>query len=411
MRDGWSRASVAEVALLVKRGRAPSYVDDGVLVLGQRCVRGGRVETEHGRRTDVRARPVPNWAYLMPGDSLVNSTGVGALGRVGYFGSGTEPTTVDSHVTIVRPDPRVVAPAYLSLALYAKESELVRLQSGSTNQTELSPSALGAVEIDLPSLAEQRRIVDLIGAVDEGSAATQEAAAAYIRMGQELVAHEWYEAGSQRTPVATLAGMDFGRRLKDGDWIESKDQSPRMDDAIRLLQLADLGVGEFLDRSDRWISPETFRRLRCTAVLPGDLLISRMADPAGRTARVPTWDYGMVTAVDCTILRLDPTIADADYWLAMLNSREWFAEVDRLATGSTRRRVTRRNLERVLVPLVPIERQRLIGALLAAVAEGAAAARTVTGDLRALRAALLADLLSGEHEIPAAYDRLLDGAA
>ena len=48
----------------------------------------------------------------------------------------------------------------------------------------------------------------------------------------------------------------------DGDWVESKDQDPNGD--IRLLQLADIGDGAFLDKSDRWINEDAFARLRCT---------------------------------------------------------------------------------------------------------------------------------------------------
>lgn len=253
-------------------------------------------------------------------------------------------------------------------------------------------------------------MVDLVAAVDQACAAAQSTVDFYGRLGRQIVSLEW-QTSPERIPLSGLVDPAFGHGLKDGDWIESKDQTPRIAGAVRLLQLADLGVGEFLDRSDRWITPETFGRLRCSAVLPGDLLISRMAEPAGRTARVPSRDYGMVTAVDCSILRLDARTADPDYWLAMLNSREWLSDVDRLATGSTRRRITRRNLERLPVPLVAVERQARVGAVLAAVAGAATAARKVAAHLMTLKATLVCGLLSGEHEIPISYDRFLDPAA
>jgi hypothetical protein len=38
----------------------------------------------------------------------------------------------------------------------------------------------------------------------------------------------------------------------DGDWVESKDQDPNGE--VRLIQLADIGVGSFLDKSARFLT-------------------------------------------------------------------------------------------------------------------------------------------------------------
>jgi type I restriction enzyme S subunit len=71
----------------------------------------------------------------------------------------------------------------------------------------------------------------------------------------------------------------------DGDWIESKDQD--INGEIRLIQLADIGDGVFLDKSDRYINKETAKRLRCTFLKKGDILVARMPDPLGRCCVFP----------------------------------------------------------------------------------------------------------------------------
>src|ERR1017187_6267584 len=55
----------------------------------------------------------------------------------------------------------------------------------------------------------------------------------------------------------------------DGDWVESKDQSP---EGIRLIQTGNVGEGVFKDRAEkaRYISEATFTRLRCTEIFEGD---------------------------------------------------------------------------------------------------------------------------------------------
>lgn len=63
----------------------------------------------------------------------------------------------------------------------------------------------------------------------------------------------------------------------DGDWIEKKDQDPNGE--VRLIQLADIGAGEFLDKSNRFVSNATAESLNCTLLHEGDLLISRLGEP------------------------------------------------------------------------------------------------------------------------------------
>ena len=65
----------------------------------------------------------------------------------------------------------------------------------------------------------------------------------------------------------------------DGDWVESKDQDPLGE--VRLVQLADVGDGEYRNRSSRFLTQAKADELRCTALQPGDVLIARMPEPLG----------------------------------------------------------------------------------------------------------------------------------
>ena len=95
--------------------------------------------------------------------------------------------------------------------------------------------------------------------------------------------------------------------LADGDWIESKDQS---DAGIRLIQTGNVGCGAFNDKSEhyRYISEDTFNRLKCTEIYAGDILVSRLPDPIGRACIIPDLPNRMITAVDCTIIRLEDNL-------------------------------------------------------------------------------------------------------
>lgn len=141
----------------------------------------------------------------------------------------------------------------------------------------------------------------------------------------------------------------------DGDWIESKDQSP---EGIRLIQTGNVGTGEYKDKGDkaRFISEETFARLGCTEVFEGDILISRLPDPIGRACIVPEMPKS-ITAVDCTIVRLKDCMLPS-FFVNFTKTPAYTSQIDSFTTGSTRKRVSRANLGSIMVPVPHIEEQK-----------------------------------------------------
>ena len=144
----------------------------------------------------------------------------------------------------------------------------------------------------------------------------------------------------------------------DGDWIESDDQS---DDGIRLVQTGNIGNGQFVDKSERakYISEDTFKRLRCKEVFKGDCLISRLPDPIGRSCVIPEMPAKMITAVDCTILRFKDLI-NPYFFVYVTQSKYYKEQINKFSTGATRKRISRKNLGTIKTPLPPIIVQQLI---------------------------------------------------
>lgn len=149
----------------------------------------------------------------------------------------------------------------------------------------------------------------------------------------------------------------------DGDWIESKDQS---ETGVRLIQTGNVGEGVFKDRVEkaRYVSVETFKRLRCTEIFPGDCLISRLPDPVGRACIIPDTGEAMITAVDCTIVRFREAVYLPEFFTYYSQSLDYLTAVDAETTGTTRKRISRARLGQVAVPLPPVPEQRRIVAIL-----------------------------------------------
>jgi type I restriction enzyme S subunit len=161
----------------------------------------------------------------------------------------------------------------------------------------------------------------------------------------------------QNHPVENIVSFSVNSKFIDGDWIESKDQS---DEGIRLLQLADIGVRTFINKSRRYINEETFKRLRCFEVLPEDVLIARMPDPIGRACIVEEIGNKMITAVDCCVARVNKEHSNNRYLLHLVNTREFLHKANLLASGTTRQRIARKSLEVIKVPKPKLEIQEKI---------------------------------------------------
>lgn len=209
-------------------------------------------------------------------------------------------------------------------------------------------------------LAEQRKIADFMIALEHR-----------IEAQQSLVDNlKKYKRGLLRKVFAKLSDSCEKRNLKevsvlfaDGDWIESKDQAS---DGIRLIQTGNVGFGVYIDKTQnaKYISETTFHRLNCLEIYDGDILISRLPEPAGRACLLPKSTERRITAVDCTVIRTDSSVIDRNYLLQFLCSEQYLKTVNSFLAGGTRQRISRKNLEGIEVPCPSIDEQRYWGSFL-----------------------------------------------
>jgi len=152
---------------------------------------------------------------------------------------------------------------------------------------------------------------------------------------------------------------DICKVFTDGDWIESKDQS---DEGIRLVQTGNIGEGKFLEKGDRakYISEETFDSLKCTEIFPGDILVSRLPEPVGRACIIPEKEERMITAVDCTICRPDENMILKEYLCYFMQSEAYYIRLMNNVTGTTRKRISRKNLGNVELDIPDKETQAVV---------------------------------------------------
>ena len=160
-------------------------------------------------------------------------------------------------------------------------------------------------------------------------------------------------------PIRSFARSGY-KKFTDGDWIES----PYIRDVgVRLIQTGNIGVGNYKEQGFRYIAAETFDSFRCTEVVPGDVLICRLADPVGRACLAPALGCRMITSVDVCILKAGEDTNPA-FVVYTLSGDSYLAWLSGICRGGTRDRVSRSMLGAIRVAKPPLAEQRAIAGVL-----------------------------------------------
>jgi type I restriction enzyme S subunit len=277
-----------------------------------------------------------------------------------------------------------VSPAFIN---YFNKSipgrSLIGCVGNGFTRINLRTSALASVKIPSPPLEEQQQIASFLdretGKIDTLVKQQQQLISLLKEKRQSLISHtvtkglnpnvrmkdsgvEWIGEIPEHWEVKKLKNHIESKAdiFIDGDWIES----PYITDSgYRLLQTGNVGIGRFKEQGHRYISEDTFTQLKCTEVLPNDVLICRLADPVGRACMAPDLGVRMVTSVDVAILRLG-IINQHRYLTYFFSSGEYLLYMESVCRGGTRDRVSRSFLGSVFLPSPPLEEQKQIAAFL-----------------------------------------------
>jgi type I restriction enzyme, S subunit len=227
-------------------------------------------------------------------------------------------------------------------------------------------------KLHLPPISEQQKIVDILGTWDKTIALTEQLLAAkqnrkWWLIQQLLTGKRRFKEFEDEWKSTTLQRMVETKELllvTDGDWVESKDQDPM--GQVRLIQLADIGDGAFLNKSNKFLREQVADRMDCTYLQSGDILVARMPDPLGRACVFPGIDKKAVTAVDVCVIRTNNNAINR-FWLAQhINSDNFRQQILSLASGTTRTRISRRNLGTIPFLVPSLSEQDRIGTVLQA---------------------------------------------
>jgi type I restriction enzyme S subunit len=196
--------------------------------------------------------------------------------------------------------------------------------------------------------------------------------------------------------------LDDAEVFIDGDWVESKDQDPNGD--VRLTQLADIGDGYWIDKSNRFMTAEKAKKLKCTYLQVGDILVARMPDPIGRCCEYPGAPMPAVTVVDVCVIRPNRNKVVSRYLMHGINAPLVRHQILQHVTGTTRQRISRGNLKKLEIPLPPLAEQKRIAAILDAADALRTKRREALAQLDALLQSTFLTLFGDPVENPIGWD-------
>lgn len=144
--EGWRKGCLEDISESISAGTIPVYHESEYLVLGQKCNNNHKIDLSLCK-THI---PKVSVTFLKKGDTLINSTGNGTLGRVATVLFHPVNLAYDSNMTMVRPLEKKYS-CYISCLLKTKEKYFIELSQGSTNQTRLYCSMIRPLSVLIPT--------------------------------------------------------------------------------------------------------------------------------------------------------------------------------------------------------------------------------------------------------------------
>lgn len=398
MRDGWREAPLGELFATTNDRLGEHEAEPEVLSVTKY---DGVVRARDYFDKRIASARLDTYKVIAPDDWAYSTIHIDE-GSIARNGLGVE-GVVSPMYTTMRLISGDVLPYYCELALRAP-GMLLRYrdaQQGSIDRRRSLPwKTFCALTIPVPPLQEQRRIVDLVLAVDSAALAAEQARAALLVLQTQLRNRA---LAAPSVPVGrVLRAVESGTSTKpvDGD-------GPRRNQ----LTLAAIRPGVFHPEAVKDVGPANLperARLR-----DGDLLITRSNTPERVGYVAMATDVPPDTYIPDLVWRLvpDETAVSREFLAEYLSSPTMRAKITASASGTSEsmRKINKTTFASLPLPLPSLAEQETYLAPLRALRQARTAQEITQRRLVDLRANLLTALLSGEHEVPDTYDELLAG--
>jgi type I restriction enzyme S subunit len=391
MRDGWVDYKFKDVATAVK-GKLPKSKNEdgnGIPYLTASYLRSNQ--------PDFWIENLEGAVTAEDGDCLILWDGAGA-GDLFSARRGV----VSSTMAVVTTQNSKILRDFLTLFISSKADHIKETCRGTT-VPHVSPDAIANMELKIPPLPEQKRIVDLISSVDSYIEALQQQLETAKRS-RNAVLHDLLTARGEDWVETTLG------EISDVIDPHPSHRAPAVDDnGIPFIGIGDLRKTGDIDfakarRVSRDILEEHKARYNRSEFLIG---LGRVAS-IGMVVRLP--DEKTEYVVSPTLAVIKPKDVIGQFLFYLLEGPHSQEQFQRFKKGSTRESVGMQILRKIKVYVPPRSEQQRIVEIIKSIDDVLSTTARAFSESKIFRSSLLSELLSGEHEIPASYDKVIGAA-
>lgn len=389
MRRGWIKTTLGAVAEYVN---GFPFKPEQLSETGTPVIRIKQL-LDPAEPVDRTTIDVPDRCVLREGDIVFSWSGTLAV-RIWTRGE----AFLNQHLFRVLPSPEIDK-SLLPLVIEHAIKDLIEKSHGTTMK-HITKQTLLPHEIFLPPFEEQRRIVDLVASVDAFIAALEQQAET-ARTARNAVLSELLSAGGDDWTETTLGHV--------ADVIGGGTPSTTKPDywGGEIVWLTPTEVvpldGQLILDSNRRITKEGLRNSGAQLLPVGSVIL---------TSRASVGFVGISGVELCTNQGFQSLVPRGSvlarflmYWIQ--SNR---VEFESRAAGSTFKEISRSNVKSIKIHLPSLKVQQQIVEVVSSVDEMIQSTEQAAANAKTLRSGLLSDLLSGDHEIPESYDRLLGAA-
>jgi len=408
--NDWPIASLGDLTTKIGSGATPRggksvYRREGTAFIRSQNVLDNSLKLDDIARISDEAADALKGVTVEPGDVLINITG-DSIARCARVEPEILPARVNQHVSILRPNGHLHA-GYLQRVLVNPifKARLLTMSEGGGTRKALTKADLAALMIPLPPFGVQLGIAEVLGALDEKTAANDRVADGALKTGDALMARELASDGGRRV---TFGDLVEHRILELSDGYRTK-RDEHGETGLRILRAGDVRGNRVAPTGADFVSSAFMRQIGRKASQPGDIILTTKGT-VGRMSVVPTDMEEVVYSPQICFFRvLDSAKLDPGFlagWFRSPDLKRQTATV--MFKSDMAPYISLTDIRSLSVPLPSVARQKEIGASQRVLLDLFASKVTEGRLLADLRDALLPQLMSGKLKVKDA-ERVIEG--
>lgn len=401
--DGWNWHKLKRLTTKIGSGATPKGGDKAYKPSGISLIRSLNVHDCFFKEDklvfidDEQADALKN-VIVESGDVLLNITGA-SVARCCIVPDEFLPARVNQHVTIIRPTEKVDSKFLNYLIVNPKfKTQLLWQGAGGATRQALTKAMVEELDIPLPSLPEQKRIVEKLDAlltrIDTAIELLQESVTLKSSLLQSALDGQ-FAAITERMTIESLAEVKGGKRLPKGENLSNEvTEHPY----IRVADFTDKGT---IDLSDiKYISKEIHEQIKRYVISKNDLYIS-IAGTIGKTGFVPPeLDGANLTENAAKLVIKDKQQLDLSYLYLFTLTSDFSAQAGLATKTVAQPKLALTRLSKIEIPMCSSEEQKALVSKVEALKGKIHDAEVVLlgkiEDLKNLKASILDSAFKGE---------------